>query len=219
MRYDINLNQVITWQRENSPNIKFIISLFDELHREINAKFWDSWERDVVNIDTANEFGLDMWARILNVDTGYSTEPQPEKNAFGFGRNRKNFDKPANFGLRSGAYRQYTAEQKRLLIRLRVFALTKSPTQYNINEFLRKYLWRDDMRVYVKDSFDMQTILYVFTKAPSEDVLFLLDRKDILPRPSTVYATYLIQPKNSFGFGKLRHNFNKPSNFGEIKWQ
>lgn len=219
MQFDINLNQVITWQRENSPNIKFIINLFDDMYRELNAKFWNDWERDVVNIDTANEFGLDMWARILNVDTGYSLEPQPDKNAFGFGRNRKNFNS-SNFGLRGGAYRQYTAEQKRLLIRLRIFALTKSPTQFNINTFLRKYLWRDDMRVYVKDSFDMQTLLYVFTKTPSEDIQFLLDRKDILPRPSTVYAAYLIQPKLAFGFGKNRQNFNKPSNFGENrKWQ
>lgn len=219
MRFDINLNQVITWQRENSPNIKFIINLFDEMHRDINARFWDRWEREVVNIDTANEFGLDMWARILNVDTGYSLEPQPDKNAFGFGRNRKNFNKPANFGLRTGGYRQYNVEQKRLLIKFRVFSLTKSPTQYNINKFLKDHLWRDDMKVYVRDSFDMNALLYVFTKEPSEDIKFLLDRKDVLPRPSTVYATYLIQPKRSFGFGNFRQNFKKPSNFGEnIKW-
>lgn len=61
------LNRVITWQYDNSTNLIAIVMSLEHYYEESTEKFWDSWVDDVVNIDTATDFGLAVWGNILGV--------------------------------------------------------------------------------------------------------------------------------------------------------
>lgn len=219
-RYDIDLHvdltQAILWQYNNADNLVSIVNYMQSLYDEANVEFWQKWYDDVYNVETANDFGLEVWARILNLDAGISFEPQPDKMAFGFSRERKNFQTESNFGARDGGYVGFTTEQKRLLIKARIFELTQSPTLSNINRWLKENLWKGDSKVYVADPQDMSFAIYTFGYQPDANLLFLMDNADFLPRPSTVNTQYRIIGKQSFGVSRERRNFAKPSNFGVL---
>ena len=61
------LDKVITWQYDNSANLIAIVDMMKEFFTESTTKLWDNWPVDVVNIDTANDFGLCIWGKLLNV--------------------------------------------------------------------------------------------------------------------------------------------------------
>lgn len=214
--FHVDLTQSILWQYNNAENLNAIISKLCDLNDLANKKFWEDWHSNVFNINTANDFGLEVWSRILNVKAGVSFEAQPEKLAFGLGKNRKNFNAPTNFGSRDGGYVGFTTEQKRLLVKSRLFQLTQSPTLTNINRFLKENLWKDDAKVFVTDPFDMTFALYTFNYQPDANIMFLIKNTDFLPRPSTVDIDFRIVGKTSFGVSKNRANFNKPTNFGKL---
>lgn len=219
-RYDIDLHvdlaQAILWQYNNADNLISIVDYMQSLYDKANVEFWNNWFDDVFNIDTANDFGLEIWSRILDLDAGISFEPQEGKTAFGFGRERRNFQKESNFGARDGGYVGFNTEQKRLLVKARIFELTKSPTLTNINKWLKDNMWKGESRVYVWDTLDMRTAIYTFGYQPDANLLFLMNNIDFLPRPSTVNTEYRIVGKKSFGVSRERQNFSKPSNFGVL---
>lgn len=220
-KYDIDLavdvSEAILWQYNNAPNLISLVNKIQEYYDKANVKFWQDWHRDVFDVDTANAFGLEVWSRILGIESGVAFEPQKDKIAFGFGKNRKRFGLKSNFGSRSGGFTGFTLEQKRLLIKARVFELTQSPTLTNINRWLKQNLWEGESKVYVSDPMNMKTAIYTFLYQPNGFVMFMLDNIDFLPRPSTVNVEYRIIGKDAFGFGRNRKNFNKPSNFGVLK--
>lgn len=213
----VDLSRVILWEYEQAENLKAIINNQNIAHNKLVNEFWSDWYRDVFNIDTANRFGLSIWARILNVDLSVEFEPQLDKVAFGVGLNRRNFAPGTNFGARDGSTVGLTTEQLRLLIRTRYFSLTERPTVTNINAFLQRYFWRGQAKVYVTGPQDMSFVLYTFNYTPDGELAFLLDNTDVLPRPSTVGVSYRIIGKMSFGVGLNRRNFAAPSNFGVIQ--
>lgn len=61
------LDKVITWQYDNAANLIAIVDMMKEFFTESTTKLWDNWPVDVVNIDTANDFGLCIWGKLLNV--------------------------------------------------------------------------------------------------------------------------------------------------------
>ncbi|WP_163355796.1 DUF2612 domain-containing protein, partial [Escherichia coli] len=75
-----------------------------------------------------------------------------------------------------------TLDQKRMLIRMRYFNLTQSPTVTNINQFLKRFFWRGESKVFVLDPFDMTYMYYVFNFNPDERLRLLLENFDLMPR-------------------------------------
>lgn len=213
---DVRLRDAILWQYEQAKRLIGLVDLMQAGYDVTTEQFWGDWYRDVFNIDTANDFGLSVWAKILGVKTVISFDPQPAKNAFGFGVERKNFSAPTGFGSRSGGQVGLTLEQKRLVVRLRYFQLTHRPTLDNINALLKTYLWKGDNKVFVSDPQDMSIIMYTFMYQPDGGLMFLLQNMDVLPRPAGVKTGVKIVGKTSFGFGVNRANFVVPSNFGNI---
>lgn len=61
------LDKVITWQYDNAANLIAIVDMMKEFFTESTTKLWNNWPVDVVNIDTANDFGLCVWGKLLNV--------------------------------------------------------------------------------------------------------------------------------------------------------
>ncbi|SFN98048.1 DUF2612 domain-containing protein [Xenorhabdus japonica] len=206
-----DLLRAILWQYENAPKLNTLARRKAAYFEQSNVAFWHNWYHDVFNIDTANDFGLAVWARILDVSLGIDVAPSDKtKMGFGFGKKRNfkgNFRRNADYTL------ILTAEQKRLIIRMRYFNLTQSPTVVNINLFLERFFWRNESKVFVLDPLDMTYLYYVFNFNPDEHLRVLLENFDLMPRPSGVGVKYRIVTKQAFGFGKKHTNFLS-SNFG-----
>lgn len=206
-----DLLRAILWQYENADKLKTLAARKADYFNRSTVAFWQHWHRDVFNIDTANDFGLAVWARILDVSLGIDVSPSDKtKIGFGFGKKRNfkgNFRRNADYTL------MLTPSQKRLIIRMRYFNLTQSPTVVNINTFLERFFWRNESKVFVLDPLDMTYMYYVFNFKPDEHLRVLLDNFDLMPRPSGVGVKYRVVTKKAFGFGKKHTNFLS-SNFG-----
>lgn len=203
--------RAILWQYENAPKLNTLAHRKAAYFEQSNVAFWRNWYRDVFNIDTANDFGLAAWARILDVTLGIDVAPSDKtKIGVGFGKKRNfrgNFRRNADYTL------MLTTSQKRLIIRMRYFNLTQSPTVVNINTFLERFFWRNDSKVFVLDPLDMTYMYYVFNFNPDENLRVLLENFDLMPRPSGVGVKYRVVTKKAFGFGKKHTNYLS-SNFG-----
>lgn len=211
--YHSDLLQTILWQYENADKLKSLAHFKADYFHQSTVLFWQNWYRDIFNIDTANDFGLAVWARILDVPLGIDISPSEKtKIGFGFGKKKANFN--ANFRRNTDYTLSLTLDQKRMLIRMRYFNLTQSPTVTNINQFLKRFFWRGESKVFVLDPFDMTYMYYVFNFNPDERLRLLLENFDLMPRPSGVGVKYRIITKKVFGYGSYRKNFLK-SNFGE----
>jgi len=206
--FSVDLMRSILWQYEGAPRAVALarndLSWIDSHHSE----FWRNWHRDVFDLDTANEFGLAVWARILGVSLEIG-EPRRVEGVFGFGTENQNFSN-GNFGRASDDQVNLDIESARKLLKLRWFQLTMRPTAPNINRALDSVFGLG--AAFVFDNYDMN-ITFMFSSAPDYRMRRLLERTDILPRPSTVGAQWAVQVRPSWGFGLNHLNFEN-GNFG-----
>ena len=207
----VNLLSAILWQYENAEKLKAIVTAKQEWTNRNQTEFWTNWQRDVFNIDTANAFGLSVWARILDVPLRIDVAPQENKIAFGFGANNTNFNN-GNFGVIQDQAQGLTIDQQRMVIKFRYFQLTSRCTVPEINEFMSS-MFGDQGAAYVYDPLDMSFVLYTFGFAPDSQLQLILDEFDLLPRPAGVGVKWQVKPEPSFGFGVYNLNFNN-GNFG-----
>lgn len=208
--FNVDLLKALLWEHDNAEGLKIIAQRKQDWYNLNQRDFWESWQRDVFNIDTATEFGLAVWARILNVALGVEVEDTRTIPAFGFGTNHLNFNN-GNFARFSGT-QALTVSQQRLVIKLRYFQLTSNGTVPEINEFL-SVLFEAQGLVFVVDSLDMTFATYFFTFVPNSQLRFILEKYDLLPRPAGVGVQWQVQIKPSWGFGTNHLNFNN-GNFG-----
>lgn len=209
--FSMDVMKVVPWQYDRAPNLIATLKKKAEWYTRNHQQFWEDWERDVFNLYTANDFGLNVWSIILNLPlyTDDSSSP-PDYPAFGFAAFGMNFNH-GNFATDPDAFKKLTTEQKRLLLLLRWANITSDGTMYDINESLFRLF---NGKVYCLDGLDM-TITYIFTEPQPELMMTLYQQYDILPRPSTVLAEFLVQPREAFGFANYSLNFDQPkSQFG-----
>lgn len=205
--FSVDLLRAILWQYDSAPNLKGLLedkqAWFDANH----TQFWDDWYRDVFDLRTANDFGLSVWAIILEIPLYVESTPDgPDKPIWGFGQYRKNFER-GNFTSSNGSI-GLTTEQKRLVLRLRYFQLTSRGAIPEINRFMAELFAAETGAAYALDGLDM-SMVYVFTFAPSAQLRFILDSYDLLPRPAGVGVSYTILSAPAFGFGPYHLNFER----------
>lgn len=211
----VDLLGSIIWQYDSSPAMRALAEAKQTYYDGALSQFWLDWYRDVYNIDTANDFGLGVWARILDLPLAVVATPTNEDHdTFGFASDSANFGN-SNFGRMREGEVTLTREQKRLVVRLRYFALTHTPTLDNVNEFLKRYFWQDQSKVFVLESNDMTLLTYVFGHEPGSQLRFVLEKYDLLPRPATVGTMYVVLPREAWGVGEHRLNFRDDANFGK----
>lgn len=209
-----NILRAILWQYEDAEKLLSLARAKQYFVDKAQSEFWSNWYRDVFNVDTANDFGLSVWSKILEIPLGYEAEAQPDKVAFGFGPYRKNFQPESNFGNRTGGFQSLSVDQKRILIKLRYVQLTHRPSVPIINEALQRiFVDGRGTQVYVYDNYEMEFAAYVFNQEPGQAIREILENFDILPRPSGVGVAWIVEREESFGFSENRRNFNN-GNFG-----
>ena len=187
--YSVDLAKALLWQHTDAANLQKLIAQKNEWYEANNSQFWANWVRDVFDLRTANEFGLSVWAKILNVPLTFTADAAPAgRVAWGFGPQRRNFNN-GNFKRAVAGTVLLSTEQKRLVLRLRYFQLVTDGSVLGVNKFLNSLFLNDYGLVYARDNMDM-TITYVFTVLPPSQLRTVLDKFDVLPRPTGVAANF-----------------------------
>lgn len=230
--FNVNLLQALLWEYNEAEHLEGLLRQKQAWYDANQTEFWANWVRDVFDLKTANEFGLSVWAIILNQRLYVNSGVSNDKPIFGFdtqthgafssafssafatgGTGPQYFTNffDGTFGDTSGGIVGLTLDQRRFLLRMRYFNLTMAPTVPNINKFMAE-IFAEEGQVYVLDGNDM-TAVYVFTFQPSKALLFVLENFDILPRPAGVEVRIVVTARKSFGFGDYNDNFEN-GNFG-----
>ena len=209
--FSIDLLKVVKWEYDQAPNLRTLLGLKQDWYTSNHEQYWTDWERDVFNLLTANDFGLNVWSIILNLPlyagAGASRNDYP---AFGFASFGTNFDN-GNFARDASAASRLSLEQKRSLLRLRWWQITSDGSMPSINRALND-VFGDG--VYVLDSHNM-TMNVVYQNPPSNLMISMLKEFDLIPRPSGVKINHLVRPKDVFGFADYGLNFDQiNSQFG-----
>ncbi len=186
--FSVDLTKALLWQYNDAPNLRGLIEAKQDWY-DINQKqFWEDYLTNVFDLRTANDFGLSVWAIILNQSLFSTFTAAPTTPYFGFGTGNENFG-VYNFGSLSGGSNVYSTATSRLLLRLRYFQLVSSGTIPETNRML-KYLFADYGEAYLIDNFDM-TQTYIFQFVIPAEISYMLNNTDILPRPAGVKSTII----------------------------
>ncbi|QKN82054.1 DUF2612 domain-containing protein [Scandinavium goeteborgense] len=209
--FSLDLMKVVKWEYDQAPNLINILSLKQEWYGANHEQFWVAWERDVFNLLTANDFGLNVWSIILELPlysvSGASPTDYP---AFGFADFGLNFGN-SNFATDADTVNRLSVEQKRDLLRMRWWQITSDGSMPSINHALNDVFGAD---VYALDGQDM-TITVVYQKVLPNLMMNLLIEFDLIPRPSGVLINHLVKPRDAFGFANYGLNFDQTnSQFG-----
>lgn len=187
---NVNLLRSILWQYENAEGLKALVIGQQEWINENHTDFWNDWIRDVFNLKTANEFGLAVWSRILNVPLTIEREENLD-DVFGFGAEHENFNN-GGFGTAAGAIDNVSVDQARKMLLSRYLTLTCAPTAPNINMILEVLF--GEGAAYVVDSLDMR-YTYTFNGELDYRARELIKNVDFLPKPSAVGVDFTIIPE------------------------
>lgn len=185
--YSVNVMSAALWQYNDAQRLLSLLEQKQAWYDENQSAFWTSWYDNVFNLDTADQFGLTVWAIILDIPIIVVTETPPEQIGFGWGPLHKNFTH-GNFKAVAGG-QQLTVEQSRTVLKMRYFQITSRGTVPEINRFM-SILFSDMGDAYVIDNLDM-TISYVFDFVLPSNMRYILNNYDILPRPAGVSADYM----------------------------
>lgn len=209
--FSVDLLQSLLWQYNSATNLQGILQGKQNWRNANQSDFWTNWIRDVFDLRTANEFGLRVWAIILDMPLFLnSTPPVATKPTWGFGSFRKNFGR-GNFSSTTGSSAYLPVEAKRLALQMRYFKCVTSGCIPEINRELA-FLFGKYGGAYVLDGLDM-TMSYRFKFPLAWWMKFIFDEFDLLPRPASVKISYSDGTRKFFGFGAYRVNFQR-GNFG-----
>lgn len=202
--FSINVLRALLWRHNEAVNLQALLQNKQDTLDKLNKDFWESWFNDVFNLQTANRFGLSVWTVILNIPlTVIGTEPEPDNSNFGFGSFRKNFNNGnfTAFGGTSGL----TLEDARIVLRLRYYQLITRGTIPECNKIINEVF--SPITGYVTDGLDM-TMQYNFNSYLHPSLRAVINKYDLLPRPSAVKINIQYRSNSYFGFGSFRKNFD-----------
>lgn len=167
----IDLEKHIFWQYNNAPNLNSLVNQKNEWYVENQIKFWNDWVSDVLNIATANDYGLAVWGNLLKIPRTYNV---------------------------NGNNEALSTEQYRTVILARLRLLKTHGTIPEINELLQ-FIFGKYGKAYVEDGYDM-TMTYHFNFNLTSLQIEVLRSTNLLPRPAGVKISVIAVSKEVFGF-------------------
>lgn len=163
-------------QKENTyTNLSDLLmkraGVWDKHFGDISTRFVD----DILNYNTCVPSALDyFWGKIFKISRNFKDE---NGNAFSL-----------------------TDDQFREIIKIRAFGTRWQGDVLAMNEFLGD-LFRDRGTVYMVDSQDMSTQIFVFVFQLEPWESYLFKTQDVLPRPAGIGTSiYELDPTKVFGF-------------------
>lgn len=200
--FSANLLESLLWQYNDAETLQSILQQKQDWFDANYTEFWNNWYTDVFNLATANEFGLNVWAKILDVSFAIVSDPPRNNNVFGFGDFNNNFYE-SNYSPTGGDDNTYTTEQKRGILQLTYMKYVSRGTVPDINSALTAFF---GFRVYIIDNLNM-TGTIIFTQTVSSENLRILEDYDLIPRPAGVRIGTTTVTGNGFGFAPFGMNF------------
>ncbi len=209
---EMNVLPSILWQYENTANLKGLV-LAKQAWLETNfTQFWLNYQNNIFNLATENPtlFQMSLWCIILNVPLYVQSVDPAGKPIWGFNEiitpgtpptlenSYKNFGTTfagnpgsGNFSVQQGYV--LSVKEQQFLLRLRYFDLCNLGDIIDINSFLRYLCLTSDIgytgTIYIIDNLDM-SITYIFTTTDfPPNLLAVLKKLNILPRPAGVRIT------------------------------
>lgn len=201
--FSLDLFQALLWQYNEAERLQSLLQGKQNWYDATQESFWSDWITNVFDLRTANDFGLSVWAILLDMPLTIVSVDATTKPIWGFGPNRVNF---GNGNFKPWLSLPLTTEQTRLVLRLRYFQLVTRGTIPEINVFLA-YLFKDLGPAFVLDGLNM-TMRYVFGFPLSQELQQVFSSFDVLPRPAGVFVDYIVLPEvDGWGFGRYHYNF------------
>lgn len=175
--FDTNLIQNVIWQYENAENLKGLISQKEDWYNKNLNQFWEKIVTDFLNINTANDWGLNLWGQILQV--------------------------PRIINV-NGILTNISTELYRRLILGKLSLIKMNGTVPEINRYLnfifKDYKGENSLGAIVRDNQDM-SVTYILNFEPTEEELALIYSRTFLPTPAGVQDKIaILTEKNIFGF-------------------
>lgn len=167
----IDFKKHIFWQYNNAPAINSLVNSKQNWINENQVVFWQDWVGNVLNIATANDFGLAIWGALLGIPRNY---------------------------IVNGTNTALSREQYRKVILARLKLIHMRGTVPEINALL-KFLFSDYGKAYVIDNYNM-TLTYRFNFNLSPLQIAVLQTVTLLPRPAGVQITIITLDNKVFGF-------------------
>jgi hypothetical protein len=200
------LSDALLWQHNEATVLQGLLESKQAWLDANNQGFWENWQNDVLNLDTANDFGLAVWAIILNMPLGKSSITRDATTYFGFSGFGANFTN-GNFSAQtSTTLADLSTEERRKILKLRYGQITTRCDVLGVNEMLARIFGAGV--IYLLQSTDMSFTTYVSNGALSVKMLQVIAEYDLLPRPAAVGVRVVTPTPFSFGFGQYRTNFN-----------
>lgn len=177
----IDLTKHIFWQYNNAPAINSIVNFKQEWYNINQVQYWQDWVKNVLNITTANDYGLAIWGILLGIPRTY---------------------------LVNGENLSLTTDRYRTVILARLKLLKMRGTIPEINSLL-KFLFGKYGKAYVTDNFDM-TLTYHFDFNLTALQMAVLQNVTLLPKPAGVEVNVVALGDDVFGFnGSGAYPFNQ----------
>lgn len=195
-----NVERTIISQYANSASIVRLVQNMNE-YFDPRADFQAFYDF-IWNVDTAVDFGLDIWGRIVDVSrllnipgddpiVGFDNASSPgDWVPMSQGRFARENETTTAYQLPDDAYR--------VLILTKALANIVATTAPAINQLLRN-LFPGRGRAYVRDLGDM-AIEFVFNFALTSIEYAILTQSNVLPHPTGVLYSVTVIPDAFFGF-------------------
>lgn len=208
----INLLRSLLWQDENTTNLQGLLNAKQAWYQTNHCDFWNAWVVDVFDLNTANDFGLSVWAVILDLPLYGTNTPSPANYpAFGFDSNSAENFGAGNFATDSNSDFLLTTEQRRTMLKLRAFNLFTRATIPEINRFLQVLF--GNRAIYALDGLNM-TMTYINTETLAPELRGAMVEYDLFPRPATVRLNFTDATFDAFGFNPTSQNFDNGNFIG-----
>ena len=168
-----SLNSLL-WQYNEAYAVQSLLQSNQNFYDESTGQFFTDIVSNVMNLETANAFGLSIWGQYLKIP-----RPQYEND--------------------EGEVVPFTDDLYRLLLKAKLLKIHNRPTIPNINKFLQT-LFPDQEKIYCVDNLDMTISIY-FSSRPKFLQRGYVNIEDFLMRPAGVRAIVNFAEEKYFGFG------------------
>lgn len=167
----VDFTKHIFWQYNNAPNLNSLVNSKQAWYQTNQTQYWQDWVNNVLNITTANDYGLSIWGILLGIPRTY---------------------------LVDGENMSLSTEQYRTVILARLKMLKMRGTIPEINSLLQ-FIFGKYGKAYAIDNYDM-SITYRFNFSLTPLQIAVLQNVSILPKPAGVEINVVALGNDVFGF-------------------
>lgn len=175
-QFEESLINNIIWQYDNAEALKSLINSKNEYYSTNLNEFWQQIVNDFLNIQTATDWGLNLWGQILKIKRIYNINGQ-------------------SVTLSKETFRRVILGKLQLI--------RSNGTIPEINSYLNFVFKTDETANYQSYAFDNNdmTMQYVLNFEPTQEELALIFSREILPTPAGVLdRLYILEQSAIFGF-------------------